>query len=427
MRVLRKVVAGCLAAGTVLAVMGCGGSHSRSTARTTTAPDMGNRTVDIYSSLPLQGTFAGEGEAIVKGIELALAEAHGRAGSWTVNYRSLNDATAAPNNTWDPDETAANARQAAEDPRAVYYVGEFGSLASEVSIVILNQAKVPQVSPANTYVGLTTNLPGSSTGEPTRYYPSAVRTYLRLVPIDSVQAAADLIAMKEAGCKKVALGRAGSYGTSMAALLELEKAQYGVTIVSDTPIDEAASNSGPYVASIRRQRPDCFFLAGTADRTAVRVTEEVNAVLPRARLFAPDEMCTRAWTNPRMGGVPATVDRLIECTLPPLSVGSYPGGRQFLAAYHARYGGAAPDPYAIYGYEAMKLGLDTISRLGAQGNNKLAVLRALFAVRRRHSVLGAYGFDRNGDTTLKAYGLYRVGASGDPVFYKTITAPAAHS
>ena len=69
----------------------------------------------------------------------------------------------------------------------------------------------------------------------------------------------------------------------------------------------------------------------------------------------------------------------------------------------------------------MKLGLDTISKLGAQGSDKAAVLKALFATKSRSSVLGNYGFDANGDTTLKSYGLYKVDSTGNPVFYKTIT------
>ena len=36
-------------------------------------------------------------------------------------------------------------------------------------------------------------------------------------------------------------------------------------------------------------------------------------------------------------------------------------------------------------------------------------------------MLGTYGFDKNGDTTLKSYGLYKVGSNGEPVFYKTLT------
>ena len=69
----------------------------------------------------------------------------------------------------------------------------------------------------------------------------------------------------------------------------------------------------------------------------------------------------------------------------------------------------------------MQLGLQTIAKLGAQGNSKSAVLKALFAITSRHSVLGTYGFDKNGDTTLKSYGLYKVGPNGEPVFFKSIT------
>jgi branched-chain amino acid transport system substrate-binding protein len=428
MRSLGKALTGCLAAGTIMALASCGGSASRSATSTVTVPDVRNRTVDIYSSLPLQGVLASQADAIVNGIELALAQARGRAGIWIVNYRSLNDSTAG-GKPWDAGQTAANARLAAEDPKAVYYVGEFSSVASEISIPILNQAKVPQVSPANTYVGLTIALPGTAPDEPGKYYQTTgVRTYLRLVPIDSVQAAADLTAMKQAGCKKVAVAAGkDEYGMSMAALLESEKRQYGLTIVSDSAIDETGSGFRAYAASIKALGADCFFLAGGALSTAVQLTDDVNAALPKARLFAPDQMCTSAWTNPKMGGVPAAIDPLIECTLPVRSVTSYRGSKQFVAEYKAKYGGADPDPYAMYGYEAMKLGLDTIASLGRNGNNRLAVLRALFAIRRRTSVLGTYGFDRNGDTTLKSYGLYKVGGAGDPVFFKTITPAAALS
>ena len=38
-------------------------------------------------------------------------------------------------------------------------------------------------------------------------------------------------------------------------------------------------------------------------------------------------------------------------------------------------------------------------------------------------MIGTYGFDRNGDTTLRSVGLYKVGPSGDPTFFKTITPP----
>ena len=59
----------------------------------------------------------------------------------------------------------------------------------------------------------------------------------------------------------------------------------------------------------------------------------------------------------------------------------------------------------------MKLGLDTVASLGSKGNDKAAVLAALFATN-RNSVLGAYEFDRNGDTTLSDFGVYTSSTAG---------------
>jgi branched-chain amino acid transport system substrate-binding protein len=144
-----------------------------------------------------------------------------KAGQFTVNYQSLDDSSAAAGK-WDGTQTAAYARKAAEDPKAVYYIGEFNSGASQVSIPILNQAGTPQVSPANTAVGLTTNNPGSSPGEPQKYYPTGKRTYLRIVPRDAIQGPAGAIAMKQAGCTNVAIANdKEAYGAGLAKKTEI--------------------------------------------------------------------------------------------------------------------------------------------------------------------------------------------------------------
>jgi branched-chain amino acid transport system substrate-binding protein len=417
---VRKLIIGaCLLAAASVALAACGGSKSSSTNGGSSSG--GSNTIDIYSSLPLQGASSAQTVPLVNGIKLALSQAGGKAGQWNVNYVSLDDSTAAAGK-WDPSQTAANARKAAADSKAVYYIGEFNSGASEVSIPILNEAGLPMVSPANTYVGLTTNEPGSAPGEPQKYYPTGTRTYLRIVPRDSIQAASDLLAMKQAGCTKVAVANdKEAYGAGLAQLLELEKGSYGVNIVSNTGIDPTAPNFRSYAATIKGQGADCFLFSGIVSNGGVQITKDVHSALPTAKIFGPDGMCTSSWTQAKAGGVPAAIDPLIQCTVATLKLTAYPGGRDFLNAYKAKYGVANPDPYAIYGYEAMKLGLDTIAGLGSQGNSKSAVLHALFAITARHSVLGTYGFDKNGDTTLKSYGLYKVGSDGSPTFFKTLT------
>ena len=434
MRTLGKSGTACLLAVTALGVSACGSSSSKSKtvakstnttstpATTTSSSASGGKVVDVYSSLPLQGSSASQTGPLVNGIKLALSQAGGKAGAFTVNYQSLDDSTAQAGE-WDPTTTEANARKAASDPKAVYYIGEFNSGASEVSIPILNQAGIAQVSPANTYVGLTEAVPGASApGEPQKYYPTGKRTYLRIVPVDSIQAAADLLAAKQAGCTKLAVANdKEAYGAGLATLLVDEQKSYGVQVVSNVGIDPKAPNFRSYAATIKSQGADCFEFAGIVANGGVQITKDVNAALPKATIIGPDGMCTSSWTNAKDGGVPASIDPRILCTVATLDLAAYPGGKQFLAAYTAKYGGAAPDPYAIYGYEAMKLGLDTITGLGANGNNRADVVKALFALKSRSSVLGTYGFNANGDTTLKSYGLYKVASSGDPVFDKTLT------
>jgi len=423
MKVRRGIPAVAALAVVALAAVGCSSSSSSSSGATggSSSAASGGNVVDVYSSLPMQGGSSAQTIPLVNGIKLALAQANNKAGQFTVNYKELDDSTAAAGK-WDPGQTQANAKQAATDPKAVYYMGEFNSGASEVSVPILNQGGIPQVSPANTYVGLTTSLPGSAPGEPAKYYPTGARTYLRIVPIDSIQAAADLMAMKQAGCTKVAVANdKEAYGSGLATLLGLEKSFYGVNIISNTGIDPTAGNFRTYAQTVKASGADCFFFAGIVSNGAVQITKDINAAIPTAKIFGGDGVCTDSYTAAAKGGVPAAIDPLIQCTVATLNLASYPGGKDFLAAYKAKYGSAEPDPYAIYGYEAMKLGLDTIAKLGADGNNKAKVLAALFATTNRSSVLGTYGFDKNGDTTLKSYGLYKVGSGGEPTFSTTLT------
>ena len=196
----RTTAIAAMAAVVALGAAAC--SSSSSGGGSSSSPASSGGTVDIYSSLPLQGASSAQTGPLVNGIKLALSQAGNKAGQWTVNYQSLDDSTAAAG-AWDPGQTAANARKVASDPKAVYYIGEFNSGASEVSIPILNQAGIPQVSPANTYVGLTTAVPGvSAPGEPQKYYPTGIRTYARVVPSDAVEARAQVRLQQASGCNK---------------------------------------------------------------------------------------------------------------------------------------------------------------------------------------------------------------------------------
>ncbi|GAC1436577.1 MAG: branched-chain amino acid ABC transporter substrate-binding protein [Solirubrobacteraceae bacterium] len=411
-----RAAIGCLLAGSVISIAACGSSSSSSK-----SSGGGGNTVDVYSSLPLQGASSAQTTPLVNGIKLALEQAGNKAGKFTVNYQSLDDSTAQAGK-WDPGQVAADARKAAQDPKTVFYIGEFNSGASAISIPILNQAGIAQLSPANTAVGLTTTDPGHQPGEPTKYYPTGKRNYVRIVPRDTIQGAALLTTMKSDGCTKIAVANDKEvYGQGLATVMGLQKAKFGLDITSNTGIDPTAPNFRSYAQTIKAQGADCFVFSGIVSNGAVQLTKDVAAALPKAKIYGPDGVCTGSYTNPAKKGISADIDPRVKCTVATLDLQAYPGGKAFLTAYNAKYGGTSPDPYAIYGYEAMKVALDTLAGAGAKGNDKGGVIAALFATKARSSVLGSYGFDPNGDTTLKSYGVYKVGPDGDPKFLNAVT------
>ena len=173
MRVRWLVVLSCLLGAFALGMTACGDDDDDDGGGGDSGGGGGSE-VTVYSSLPLQGASRPQTTALVDGIKLALKEAGGKAGNITVKYTSLDDSTAQAG-TWTPEATSANARKVAQDDSAIAYIGEFNSGASAISIPILNEVPILQLSPANTAVGLTTDEPGADEGEPEKYYPTGSR------------------------------------------------------------------------------------------------------------------------------------------------------------------------------------------------------------------------------------------------------------
>jgi branched-chain amino acid transport system substrate-binding protein len=424
--VLGKALVGLLALSSVVAVAACGSSNSSSSATSSSggassSGSSGGNSVTIYSDLPLKGAVSAQTGPALNGEKLALQQAGYKAGQWKINFVSLDDSTATSPTNYDLNVCQGNARKAATDPKAVYLVGPFNSGCAEVEIPITNQAGLAQVSPANTYPGLTTNDPGTSSGEPQKYYPTGKRTYLRIVPRDTIQGQSGLVAMKQLGCSRVAVADDKTpYGVGLATQIQLHGKANGITVTSVTPVDPTSPNFRSYASSVKAQGADCVYTAFNPPGE-VELVKDINAAIPTAKIFGGDGVCSGGETNPSKGGFPASIAPLFHCTVATQDLTTYPGGQAFLAAYKKAYGVSNPDPYSIYGYEDMQLALHTIAGLGAQGNSKSAVVAALFATKNYKGAIGTYGFDANGDTTLKSYGLYKVGSDGNPQFDKTIT------
>ena len=424
MRLSRMAAISCLVTALALGVTACGddddddGGGGGGTA-------VEGKTLTIYSSLPLQGTSKEQSEAVISGEELALKQRGNKVGDFTIKYVSLDDSTAQNPGTADEGQTAQNARKAVQDETTIFYLGEFNSGGTKVSLPILNKAGIPQISPSNTYVGLTTDAPGSEPGEPDKYYPSGERTYARVVPTDIIQGAALVTTMKEDGCKAVHIfNDKTTYGAGLARNIELAAEEQGLEVAGNDGTDRNAANYRSLAAKIDA---DCFVGSGVTGENYVQVFKDVGAACPTCKLYGPDGVAEAAFSDPAKGGIPAELGARTKVTVATLGLEEFKkrGNEQatkFFEDYEAEFGIAQPDPYAIYGYETMALALDTLEAVGDKANDRAAVADQLLNnTKGRDSVLGTYDIDENGDTTLTDYGLYTI-EGGELQFSKVIKA-----
>jgi branched-chain amino acid transport system substrate-binding protein len=410
---------GCLVVALGTGVAACGGDSGGSGGGSSSSG--GGKSVTIYSSLPLQGASRVNSEAVNNGAKMALKAVNNKVNGYTITFKSLDDSTASAGK-WDQGQTSTNARKAVQDKSTIAYLGEFNSGATAISLPILNQAGVPQVSPSNTGVGLTTDEPGADAGEPTKYYPAGTRTYARVVPRDTIQGAAVTEAMKEDGCKSVFIVNDKEvYGQGLSKVVEGNAPKQGLKVAGNDGYDPKASNYRSLASKIKGTGADCFFGSIIVDNNGVQLFKDVNSGVPGVKMYGPDGVAETTFTDPKEGGVPADVAKNIKITVATLSQDKYPPeGQKFFDNYKSTYG-KAPETYAIYGYESMSLILDAMKRAGNKANDKAAVNDAIHSTKNKNSVLGTYSIDKNGDTSLTDYGLYTI-KGGQLAFTKVIKA-----
>ena len=343
---------------------------------------------------------------------MALEEVRSRIGRYRIRLRALDDSTA-QSSGWDPNQTTLDARSAAQDPTAAGYLGDYNSGASAISIPILNRAGIPQISAGSTAVGLTSTGPGAAPGEPDKYYPTGLRTFVRVVPTDAHQANALVRAGQARGCSLTFVLEDGEVDGEDAALSFLLTAQSaGLRVIGVQAFQRQALDYSGVVRSVAASGADCVLVSAIDEASAVRLTEQVARSLPRATIFATSALADSAYFEPAAGGLPATLDSRVIVVSPMLAASQYPrAGQVFLARYAQRFGAAPPS--AIFGYEAMRLLLGAITRAtdhGHRGAERARIRAEMFSDRVIRGAAGRFRINRSGDTSLARYAVY--GLSG---------------
>lgn len=402
---MRHILHTSLALAAAAALAGCGVVGNSNAAN-----DLA-QTLTVYSSLPLQGPDQARQQTIVNGEKLALAQEGGHVGRFHISIASLDDADPSQGG-WTPDITSQAARQAVQDKTTIAYIGDYDSGATAISLPLINEANILQISPASGYVGLTAAGTDAGRGEPDRYYPSGVRTFARLQPSDAVQARAVLAYLQALHVRRLAVATdLDVFDSQVASLVAQQAPQRGIKVAASLQLDlrSPAADHAAEIAQIAAGRPDAIIVGAAPGPGVTALWRKLNAAAPRAKLIVPNALATPsllASLSPRERPLSYVVS-------PVLGLRSYPPAAQRLAADYQRQFGAAPSSYALYGYEAMRAALAAVRAAGRNGADRLSVVRAFFRLGPRDSVLGRYSIAPSGDISLQSFAGYSVGRGGD--------------
>lgn len=356
-----------------LALSGC----TSGAASSGTAGSVAGSTLDVWSSEP-----PGPGDTVsadVLGAEqLALKQAGGKAGAFTVALRIAHER-----------EISANAREAVQDKRAIAYLGEVDPGTSGVSLQITNQIGLLQVSPTDTAAYLTQSTPAVP-DSPGHYYPTSStyhRTFARMVPTTAQETKALARAIKAQGVSRLYVtGDHTVYGASVALALRDAARGQGITLASGASGADGVAYAG-------------------LDRPAARAAlDQAAAADPQAKLFATSSL----YDDALVAALSPAAQRRLTVSSPgePASGQVPPATQSFQSAFRSAYG-HAPEPQAVYGYEAMSALLASLKGLGAQARDRSKVVARVRGLHDRAGAFGTYSLT-GGDVDLASFVLARV-------------------
>lgn len=353
--------------------------------------------VKLVSSLPRTGSAKGQTDGIVNAIKMAIADFE-KVVPFAVSYEDLDDATP-QTGAWDTDQETANAEKAVADKDVVAFIGPYNSGAARVSAPILNRAGLVQVTPSASWPGLTKSAPGADADEPGRYRPGKEITFFRVCPHDASQGplSADFAANDLKAKSVYVLNDKELYGASVAGGFKTRCEALKVKVAGDEGVGPGADFRA-LAKRIGAANPDVVYFGGTSQSGGPRLARALHAEKVNCPLLFPDGCYEPAFVE--AVGADVLDEMKVFVTVGGIAPAHLKGaGAAFVKRYTAKYG-KAPEAVAVYGYEAAAVVLEALRTAGKK--DRAAVRKAVAATKEfDKGVLGKWGFDADGDTTLQ--------------------------
>jgi len=369
-------------------------------------------TIKIGSDFPVCTTG---GQSTSNGVKFAVDQKNAAGGveGYTIAYTSFDDCR---QGAYNADAGVANVRTMLDDSKFLGMIGPYNSAVAKAEIPIAAPKNFVMISPANTNPCLTKDIAGCA------YHPADLRSgnpnnYWRVVTTDDYQgpAMADYM-YKQLNIKSVGiLDDSTVFGVGIAGAFETEFKKLGGTVAKHSEYKKEQTSDFKAILS--------GFKNGGAQGVYVGGTDDQNICIPRK------QMKDIGWDVPFGGGDGIETTDCIEqasgnevnvyATSAGADATQVPGAAQTISDFRKVFKGANDfGGYTMQAYDAANALMSAIGNAikSNSGNTptRKQVRDAMAQLTTFQGVIGKYGFDKNGDTTLKIVSIYVVQQATDP-------------
>jgi branched-chain amino acid transport system substrate-binding protein len=393
---------GALTASAVLVLGAC------SSTTTNAAPTA----IKIAIELPLQGSEKAASQPIINGIRLAVKQAGGAAGGYTITIPDSAIFDDALNGAHDAQTGANNMTKVVADDSYMAVIGPLNSSVAKAQIPISNASGLLQCSPANTNPDLTK-------GAPAAQLRTKPNNYVRVVTTDDIQGPAGALYIYNTLKKKSVyiIDDTETFGKGVADAFEAAFKGAGGTVVKHDAAPKTTQDYVSIMTAAKALNPESIYFGGVTATGGARILLAAAQVgLGDIPFVGPDGINDGSGDTKdsflNLAGAKAAHS---YSTL--AGPGTFDGKAQFDKDYKAEYNIDATG-YAGQGFACAQIVLDAIGRAGASKPATNAALKeavrvaAIDTAHTYKTIVGDVTFDKNGDTSQLIVSIYSFDPAG---------------
>jgi branched-chain amino acid transport system substrate-binding protein len=376
-------------------------------------------TVTFAIELPQQGSEKAASDPIINGIKLAVSQAGGAAGGYTIQIPQSAIYDDALNGAHDPQTGANNMSKIVADAATIGVIGPLNSSVAKAQIPISNAAGLTQCSPANTNPDLTK-------GDPAKQLRTKPNNYIRVVTTDDVQGpAASQYIYDTLGKHSVyIIDDTETFGKGVADAFEKDFKARGGTVTKHDGAPKTTQDYVTLMTAAASGHPEAIYFGGVTATGGARILlAAAQAGLGDVPYVGPDGINDGSGAT-KDSFLNLAGDKAAHSYSTLAGIGTFDGKAKFDTDYKAAYGIAATG-YAAQGFACAQVLIDALGRAGATNPADMTALREAVRVAvtdTTHSyttIQGAITFNADGDTSQKIVSIYSFDATAKDWKFET--------